>query len=102
MAGAERGEEVSTLLHKGLLVRISWDTQGNQRPSRYSTSAGRSPMSMVRINGNNTYNIPEYGRILSIMQHRPPNYLYWKGGNGLYIPATFYPGCTLYPDNDLR
>ena len=45
---------------------------------------------------------PEYGMILSIIQHRPPNYLYWKGGNGLYIPATFYPGCTLYPDNDLR
>lgn len=57
MAGAERREEVSTLLHKGFLVRVSWDTQGNQRPSRYSTSAGRSPMSMVRINGNNTYNI---------------------------------------------
>lgn len=57
MAGAERGEEVSTLLHKGILVRVSWDTQGNQRLSRYSTSAGRSSMSMVRINGNNTYNI---------------------------------------------
>ena len=57
MAGAERGEEVSTLLHKGFLVRVSWDTQANQRPSRYSTSSGRSLMSMVRINGNNTYNI---------------------------------------------
>ena len=29
MADAERGEQVSTLLHKGFLVRVSWDTQGN-------------------------------------------------------------------------